>query len=240
VHAIVGAHVEKVEPGVIHYETLDGSHYTQQFDFSMLIPPFGGVDMKAYDRDGSDITSEIFAPSGFMKVDANYTAKPFEEWKAADWPETYEVPGHPNMFRRRHRVRPAAPDLATPGRQPNGTMIAPAPPRHRHALGRDREDLRADGGGPDQERSRRPRPQGLPGQARRGCVASAGAGLRTGSAATMTVYPVVPDWDRPPHRPEPPRHPRRAGLAGHWVKLMLHYLFIYKAKALPGWPLIPE
>lgn len=30
------------------------------------------------------------------------------------------------------------------------------------------------------------------------------------------------------------------GLHGHWVKLMLHYLFIYKAKALPGWQLIPE
>jgi len=24
------------------------------------------------------------------------------------------------------------------------------------------------------------------------------------------------------------------------VKLMLHYLFIYKAKALPGWQLIPK
>jgi sulfide:quinone oxidoreductase len=30
------------------------------------------------------------------------------------------------------------------------------------------------------------------------------------------------------------------GLAGHWIKHMLHFLFIYKAKALPGWSLIPE
>ena len=37
-------------------------------------------------------------------------------------------------------------------------------------------------------------------------------------------------------------HPGRGelGLHGHWVKLMLHYLFIYKAKARPGWQLIPE
>jgi sulfide:quinone oxidoreductase len=26
----------------------------------------------------------------------------------------------------------------------------------------------------------------------------------------------------------------------HWIKLLLHYLFIYKAKARPGWHLIPE
>ena len=30
------------------------------------------------------------------------------------------------------------------------------------------------------------------------------------------------------------------GLAGHWMKRMLHTLFIYKAKARPGWWLIPE
>ena len=30
------------------------------------------------------------------------------------------------------------------------------------------------------------------------------------------------------------------GLAGHWIKLLLHYLFIYKAKARPLWWLIPE
>ncbi|HEX5331269.1 MAG TPA: hypothetical protein VFW79_01355 [Cellulomonas sp.] len=30
------------------------------------------------------------------------------------------------------------------------------------------------------------------------------------------------------------------GLAAHWVKRLLHFLFIYKAKALPGWFLIPE
>mgnify|MGYP003376825847 CR=1 FL=1 len=26
------------------------------------------------------------------------------------------------------------------------------------------------------------------------------------------------------------------GLHGHWVKLMLHHLFLYKAKARLGWP----
>ena len=30
------------------------------------------------------------------------------------------------------------------------------------------------------------------------------------------------------------------GLSGHWAKLMLHHLFIHKAKARLGWQLIPE
>jgi len=205
----------------------------------MLIPPFGGVDMKAYDRDGSDITSEIFAPSGFMKVDANYTAKPFEEWKAADWPETYEVPGHPNMFAAGIAFAPPH-QISRPRKTPNGTMIAPAPPRTGMPSGvigktcaltvADR--IKNGPGAPAHKVS----------LAKLGaaCVASAGAGLRTGSAATMTVYPVVPDWDRHPTGRNLRGTRGELGLAGHWVKLMLHYLFIYKAKALPGWPLIPE
>lgn len=28
--------------------------------------------------------------------------------------------------------------------------------------------------------------------------------------------------------------------AGHWIKRILHHMFLYKAKALPGWWLIPE
>ena len=70
--------------------------------------------------------------------------------------------------------------------------------------------------------------------------ASAGAGVFKGTAASMTMFPVVPD------RGVPPEHGRslqdttgEIGLAGHWVKHFLHYMFIYKAKALPGWSLIP-
>ena len=82
INAILGAHVEKVEAGVIHYEQVDGTKDQLLFDFAMLLPPFRGVDLKAYDRSGEDISSEIFAPSGFMKVDADYSGKPYEEWRA--------------------------------------------------------------------------------------------------------------------------------------------------------------
>ena len=30
------------------------------------------------------------------------------------------------------------------------------------------------------------------------------------------------------------------GLAGHWMKHLLHVMFIYKAKGKPGWAMIPE
>jgi hypothetical protein len=42
----------------------------------MLLPPFKGASLGAYDKDGNDITSELFAPSGFLKVDADTPANP--------------------------------------------------------------------------------------------------------------------------------------------------------------------
>ena len=72
---ITRAHVNKVEAGKIHYETMDGSFHEQEFDFSMLIPPFAGVGLKAYNKPEEDISSQIFAPNGFMKVDADYTPR---------------------------------------------------------------------------------------------------------------------------------------------------------------------
>ncbi|MCE1274209.1 MAG: FAD-dependent oxidoreductase, partial [Chlorobiales bacterium] len=41
------AGVYKVEPGVIHYENLDGEMKTLEYDFSMLIPSFTGVGLTA-------------------------------------------------------------------------------------------------------------------------------------------------------------------------------------------------
>ena len=96
--AITQAAVTEVTPGVIHYTQLDGSKNTLSYDFAMLLPPFRGADLTAHNKAGEDITSQLFAPSGFLKVDADYTAKPFEEWSAADWPKTYQNPTYGNIF----------------------------------------------------------------------------------------------------------------------------------------------
>ncbi|HOC14191.1 MAG TPA: FAD-dependent oxidoreductase [Propionicimonas sp.] len=239
VEVILGAHVQKVEAGLIHYETLDGATYTLDFDFAMLIPPFGGVPLKAYAPDGSDITSELFAPSGFMKVDADYTAKPYAEWRAEDWPTTYAAPGYDNLWAVGIAFAPPH-QISKPLKTPNGTMIAPSPPRTgmpSGVMGKTVAKTIA-----DRIRHGADAPAHTASMARMGaaCVASAGTGLTKGSAAAMTMLPVVPDYQRFATGRDEKETRGELGLHGHWVKLMLHYLFLYKAKALPGWQMIPE
>ena len=73
------------------------------------------------------------------------------------------------------------------------------------------------------------------------CVASAGKGLFSGTAAAMTVYPVVPNFDKYPGTGRDTNHTfGEIGLAGHWIKHILHFLFIWKAKLKFGWTMIPE
>lgn len=239
VEAIVGAHVEKVEPGAVHFETLDGKHHTLNFDFAMLLPPFGGVGLKAFAPDGTDISDTMFAPNGLMKVDADYSGKPYDQWRAADWPSTYQVPGRDNIWAVGIAFAPPH-QISTPRKSANGTVITPSPPRTGQPSGEmgkavaltilDRIRLG------DQAK---PHEASL---AKLGaaCVASAGADLRTGSAAAMVMVPVVPDKERFPTGRDLRYTRGEIGLSGHWTKLALHYMFIYKAKALPGWHLIPE
>ena len=69
---ITQAHVKSVEPGKANYETLAGQHREISFDMAMLLPPFSGVGIQAFNRKEEDITGTIFAPNGFMRVDADY------------------------------------------------------------------------------------------------------------------------------------------------------------------------
>ena len=240
INAILGAHVEKVEVNEVHYELVDGIKGILNFDFAMLLPPFKGVDLKAFDKSGNDISSTLFAPSGFMKVDADYSGKPYEEWLASDWPKTYRNPLYPNIFAVGIAFAPPH-QISKPRKSPNGTLIAPSPPRTGMPSGImgklaviSINELIKNG----------PAAQvGTASMAEMGaaCVASAGSGLRLGSAASMTMYPVVPDYQAYPNTGRSIDDTfGEIGLAGHWIKLMLHYLFIYKAKARFGWFLIPE
>jgi len=239
VEAILGAHVHRVEPGRVHYETLDGRLHELEFDFGMLLPPFGGVPLHAYARDGSDITDAMFAPNGFMRVDADYTAKPYGDWSGDDWPRTYLAPGYDNVFAVGIAFAPPH-QISQPRASPNGTVITPAPPRTgmpSGVMGKtvaltivDR--ITHGKGHPAREAS----------MARMGaaCVASAGTGMRTGSAASMTMMPVVPDYSRYPTGRDLADTKGELGLSGHWMKLMLHHMFLHKAKGRPGWQFIPE
>jgi len=236
---ITRAHVHAVEPGRAHYETLDGEKSELPFDMAMLLPPFSGVGLQAFGRDGVEKTESVFAPNGFMRVDADYTKKPYEQWRATDWPRYYQSPAYTNLFAAGIAFAPPHP-ISRLRTTANGLMISPAPPRTGmpsamigKAVARNIVDLL---GG-------KPKPTHAASMAEMGaaCVASAGANPFTGTAASITVFPIVPDYERyPEYGRDVESTFGEIGLAGHWIKILLHHLFLYKARLRPGWPLIPE
>jgi sulfide:quinone oxidoreductase len=236
---ITRAHVRQVEAGLAHYETIDGPQREIGFDFAMLLPPFAGVGLAAVDRAGTDITAKVFRPNGFMTVDADYTARPFEEWRAADWPRTYQSPAYGNLFATGIAFAPPH-AISRPYQTPSGAPVAPAPPRTGmpsamigKAVARSVTDML--GGAPAPTRTSSMATMGA------ACVASAGANPFTGTAASMTVYPIVPDFERyPAYGRDIKQTTGEIGLAGHWIKILLHHAFLYKAQLKPGWSLIPE
>lgn len=240
VNWIKRAGVFKVEEGLAHYETLDGEKKTIEFDFAMLIPAFSGQGIKAYDAKGEDITSTIFAPNGFMKVDADYSGKAFEDWSVEDWPSTYQNQTYPNMFATGIAFAPPHP-ISKPMKSPNGTVISPAPPRTGMPSGVIGKIVAQNITHIIKHGTPEIKHRASMGKMGAACVVSAGYGMFTGMAATMTVYPIVPDWDKYPDWGRDIRYTvGEPGLAGHWIKLFLHYMFIHKAKGYPFWWLIPE
>ncbi|MEA3491819.1 MAG: FAD-dependent oxidoreductase [Campylobacterota bacterium] len=237
---ILGAHVNKVEEGKVTYESLDGEMDTQEFDFAMLIPPFAGVGLQAFAKDGSDITSDVFAPNGFMKVDANYAAGAYENWKASDWPRTLQTPAYKNVFAVGIAFAPPH-TISKPMSSPNGTPINPTPPRTGmpsammgKAVAKSVVDMMQNG-------ATEPTHTACMAEMGAACVASAGKGLLSGTAAAMTVYPIVQDFEKYPGTGRDLNGTTgELGLAAHWVKHILHHVFIWKAKLKPGWTLIPE
>lgn len=234
------AGVYKVEQGKAHYETLEGEKHTAEFDFAMLIPGFAGVGIKAYNRKGGDITEKLFAPNGLMKVDADYTPKDFEDWSVDDWPETYQNPLYDNIFASGIAFAPPH-AISKPTKSKNGTPIFPTPPRTGMPSGVIGKVVAQNIANQILKNTKDFKHKASMGHMGAACIVSAGYGIRKGTAATMTVFPIVPNWDKYPDWGRDISYTiGEAGLAGHWVKLLLHYLFLYKAKAKPMWWLIPE
>lgn len=241
VKVIDKAHVTKVDPGEVFFEKIDGTLGSQKFDFAMLLPPFRGVEMKAFDSSGAEITEKLFAPNGFMKVDADYTAKPFEQWSAADWPKTYENPSYDNVFAVGIAFAPPH-AISKPNQTPTGNPVAPAPPRTGMPAGvQGRAAAETIANRIKTGNLRAPAKEASMADMGAACIASVGVGMLNGSAATITMGPIVPDRER---FPETGRDLHitsgELGLAGHWIKRLLHTMFIYKAKGHLGWSKIPE
>ncbi|MGJ8737770.1 NAD(P)/FAD-dependent oxidoreductase [Zobellia laminariae] len=235
---ILGAGVNKIEDGIAHYENLEGEQKSETYDFAMLIPAFSGHGFKAYDKNNEEITDKLF--KGFMLVDADYTPKPYENWSVQDWPETYQNPSYKNIFAPGIAFAPPH-AISKPRVSKNGTSISPAPPRTGMPSGITAK-LVADNIIDVIKGKKELQHKGSMGNMGAACIASAGYGMTQGSGISITTFPIVPDFIKYPET-----HGRKLGktfgeigLAGHWLKLALHYAFMYKAKMKPFWWLIPE
>jgi len=237
---VTKSHVKEVQKNKIIAENLDGDEFEMDFDFAMLLPPFRGQDIKAFDRSGKEITSEVFAPNGFMFVDADYTQKSYDQWKSSDWPKNYQSKKYNNVFAIGIAFAPPH-AISRPATNPNGISIFPTPPRTGMPSGvmarvvafNIVDMILGKATGPTRTAS----------LANMGaaCLASAGSNFFNGSAVSMTMYPIIPDFERYPNSGRDLNYTTgEIGLAGHWLKYALHHAFIYKAKANPFWRIIPE
>jgi sulfide:quinone oxidoreductase len=234
------AGVKKIDDQKIYYENLNGEYLEQPYDFAMLIPGFAGHGFKAFNKTGADITDKLFAPNGLMKVDADYTPKSFEDWSIHDWPQTYQNPSFPNIFAPGIAFAPPH-AISKPMTSKNGTPIFATAPRTgmpSGVMGKVTADNIVEWIKTGSPTIKHKASMGKMGAA---CIVSAGYGISKGTAATMTVSPVVPDWEKYPEWGRDIKTTMgEPGLAGHWLKWLMHYMFLYKAKGKPFWWLIPE
>jgi sulfide:quinone oxidoreductase len=232
--------VTEVTSGVIRWEDFEGEMGETPFDFAMLIPRFLGQPMKVLDRAGNDVSADLLAPNGLVKVDATY-GLPYDELIRTPeaWPATYRNARYPEIFAAGIAFAPPGP-ISVPHTTPNGLAITAAPPRTGMVsgiIGRvvalNIIDLIKHGKASHSERMT---------EMYAACIASMGDSLWDGSAATIMIYPVVPDFRRYPNdegRDLFVTH-MEMGLAGAWMKRMLHTTFIHKLQGRIGWQFIPE
>ena len=233
---ILGAHVCQVDDKQVTYETLDGAQRELAFDFAMLLPPFTGVGLRAVDsRRGHHV--QALRPERLHAGRRQLHLEALRRVGPGDWPKSYQSPATQTSSRSASRSR-----RPTRSRSPAGPgTVRSSPPRPR-APGCRR------GYGPHRGAQHRGHdPQGAEphahasmGEMGAACVASAGASLFwRGSAVSMTMYPVVPDYKRYPQSGET-SCTRSARSARRTLDQAVHHIFIYKAKLRPGWAMIPE
>ncbi|RNC62965.1 MAG: Sulfide-quinone reductase [Candidatus Dichloromethanomonas elyunquensis] len=233
----------KVEAGKIYWEDVHGNEGVLEFDMAMLIPQFTGQKIKFTNKAGEDLTSQYCAPSGLMKVDADYTsaAKDPTEWRATDWPKRYQSPLDPHLFAAGIAFAPPHPVSFPSGVTKGGIKIHAAPPRTGMVCGiigravAENVVSLVKGENKFREISMSHMPAA--------CVASRWMSVWSGSAIMVAIYPVVPDFERYSEE-----HGGRdmtittyeIGKANAWIKRILHTMFIYKLKGNLGWSMIPE
>ena len=231
---------KEIAENKIFWEDYDGESGETEYDFAMLIPQFLGQPFKYVGKNGEDISGKIANKAGFILVDGIYGL----DWDTlADnpdsWPAVYQNRTYKNIFAGGIAFAPPGP-ISQPHTTPNGTAITAAPPRTGMVSGiigriiaKNIIDLIKKGNMTHHERMS---------DMAAACIASMGDSLWDGAAATIMMYPVVPDPKKFPND-----HGRdlfvthmEMGLAGAWMKRMIHTTFMHKLRARVGWKIIPE
>ncbi|MFZ1290025.1 MAG: FAD-dependent oxidoreductase [Melioribacteraceae bacterium] len=224
----------------IYWENFEGQFGETDYDFAMLVPQFLGQPFKYVGKDGEDISGKLTNPAGFIMVDGIYglTWDVLSENPDA-WPAVYQNKNYKNIFAGGIAFALPGP-ISKPHTTPNGTSITAAPPRTGMVSGiigrviaKNIIDLIKRGRMTHYERMS---------DMAAACIASMGDSLWDGSAATIMMYPVVPDVRKFPNeygRDMFVTH-MEMGLAGAWMKRMIHTTFMHKLRARIGWKIIPE
>jgi sulfide:quinone oxidoreductase len=236
--------VTGLDTNTIYHEDYQGQSGETPFDFAMLIPQFTGqrlaIDGQDNDEAREKIAADLFNPGGFLKVDAIY-GLPYDELEQTPeaWPGLYQNPTYPEIFAAGIAFAPPGP-ISVPHTNPNGMSISAAPPRTGMVSGIIGRlcalnicDLVERGSCTHSERMT---------EMAAACIASMGDSLWNGSAGTIMIYPVVPDFKRYPNqggRDGFVTH-LEMGLAGAWMKRMIHSTFMHKLQGRIGWQFIPE
>jgi sulfide:quinone oxidoreductase len=240
IRAEVQRAVKQVEPGRAYWEDYDGNTGETTFDFGMLLPRFTGIPIKYIGKNGEDVSAKLVNPLGLVLVDGLY-GLPYEKLveNPDAWPATYQNPNYRNIFAAGIAFAPPGP-ISQPHVNPKGTAISAAPPRTGMVSGiigrvvaMNIIDLIQRGRMTHRERMS---------EMFAACIASMGDSLWDGSAAVIIVYPIVPDRRRYPNeegRDLFVTH-MEMGLAGAWMKRMIHSTFMYKLQGYLGWKIIPE
>lgn len=235
-----GRGVKEVQKGKAFWEDMNGVEGETPFDFAMLVPQFLGTKFKYLDKNGTDISDKLMNPGGFVLVDAIYGLEyDILAQTPEAWPSVYQNRNYRNIFAGGIAFAPPGP-ISKPHITPTGFKIAPAPPRTGmisgvtgRIIGLNVVDLVIKGRMTHHERMT---------EMVAACIASMGDSLWDGSAASIVMYPVVPDMRRYPNeggRDMVTTH-MEMGLSGAWMKRMLHTTFMHKLKGGVGWKMIPE
>lgn len=232
--------IKEVNENHIYWEDYEGNYGETEYDFSMLIPLFRGVQIKYIDKNGVDITRKITNDAGFVLVDGFY-GLPYESlhYTPEAWPAIYQNPTYRNIFAAGIAFAPPG-SISAPHITPNGTNITASPPRTGMVSGiigrlvaKNIIGLIQGNKISYQERMT---------EMFTACIASMGYSLWNGSAVSVIVYPVVPNYLRFPNsfgRDDSITHLEK-GLSSAWIKRIIHMTMIYKAQSRFGWQLIPE